>query len=165
MRVLLIVLLVWAAACRDNPPVVYPTVAPIDEAKLPLGPGDKLEVLVFYGGKQEQATYIIDDSGEIQLKYIGAVRAAGRTSSELRTDIRAQLADGYLVDPIVSISVLEINSQKLLVFGQVGKTGMIKFTPGMTVTEAIAQSGGFGPMARKNKVRVTPVVNGKPSIY
>jgi protein involved in polysaccharide export with SLBB domain len=36
---------------------------------------------------------------------------------------------------------------------------------GMTVTEAIAQAGGFGPMARKNMVRVTRVENGKPSIY
>ncbi len=161
----MLILLVWSMGCRDNPPAVYPTVAPLDENKLPLGAADKIDVTVFYGGKQEQAQYIIDDSGEIQLKHIGAVVAAGKTASALRTEIRDRLADGYLVNPIVSITVLEINSLKLLVFGQVTRTGMIKFTPGMTITEAIAQSGGFAPMARKNMVRVTRVQNGKTEIY
>jgi protein involved in polysaccharide export with SLBB domain len=47
----------------------------------------------------------------------------------------------------------------------VGKTGAIKFTPGLTITEAIAQSGGFQPLARKNMVRVTRVTEGHKETY
>ena len=35
----------------------------------------------------------------------------------------------------------------------------------MTITEAIAQSGGFQPLARKNMVRVTRVTDGKKQTY
>jgi protein involved in polysaccharide export with SLBB domain len=50
--------------------------------------------------------------------------------------------------------VAEINSLRCTVSGQVIRNGDIKFTPGMTIVEAIAQSGGFTPLARKNMVKV-----------
>jgi polysaccharide export outer membrane protein len=166
MRNLLLVLLVCAfSACTDNPPPVYPTVAPFDETKMQLGPGDKIELVVYYGSREIKATYVIDAAGQIEVQYIGSVTAAGKTTKEIQQDIQARLADGYLKDPIVSITVLEINSQTLSVFGQVARSGTIKFTPGMTIIDAIANSGGFAPLARKNMVKVTRQVNGKPEIY
>jgi polysaccharide export outer membrane protein len=51
------------------------------------------------------------------------------------------------------------------VFGQVARSGSIKFTPGMTITEAIAQSGGFSPLARKNMVKVVRTLDGKKETY
>ena len=157
--------LVGCAGCGDNPPVVYPTVAPIDETQLTLGPGDKIELVVYAGTRQSKAQYVLDSSGEIEVQYIGTVAAGAKTAKSVQEEVQTKLADGYLIDPIVSLSVLEINSRKLSVLGQVLKSGTIKFTPGMTITEAIAQSGGFSPMARKNMVKVTRHVAGKPEIY
>jgi len=161
----LVLLALVAIACRDNPPVTYPTVAKLDDGQLSLGPGDKLEVVVYAGTRSTKYVSVLDDSGEIELQYIGSVLASGKTSAALQDEIQAKLADGYLKDPIVSLTVVEINSRKLLVLGQVQRTGTIKFTPGMTITEAIAQSGGFSPMARKNMVKVTRQVEGKKHIY
>ncbi len=150
------------SACGDNPPVVYPTAPPsLDEAQLTIGPGDKLELVVYYGQHESKATYTIDSTGEIAVRHIGTVNASDKTVAKLKDEIQGKLADGYLKDPIVSITVTEINSRKLSVLGQVGRTGNIKFTQGMTITDAIAQSGGFTPMARKNLVRVTRMVDGK----
>lgn len=151
--------------CGDNPPPVYPTVAPIDETQLTLGPGDKIEIVVYAGTRESKATYVLDSSGEIEVQYIGTIAAGTKTAKSVQDEIQAKLADGYLINPIVSLSVLEINSRRLSVFGQVLKSGTIKFTPGMTITEAIAQSGGFAPMARKNMVKVTRQVSGKAEIY
>jgi polysaccharide export outer membrane protein len=153
------------AACPDNPPPVYPTVAPILEGDLTLGPGDKIGLVVYAGTRKSEASYVLDSSGEIEVQYIGTVAAAGKTAKSIQDEIQTKLGDGYLIDPIVSLSVLEINSRKLSVLGMVGKSGSIKFTPGMTITEAIAQSGGFSPMARKNMVKVTRSVKGKMEIY
>jgi polysaccharide export outer membrane protein len=153
------------AGCADNPPVIYPTVAPFDETKLALGPGDKILLTVFYGTKKIDAAYTLDGSGQINVQFIGAVPAAGKTLAEVQTDIQAKLADGYLQDPVVSLTIVEINSQKCAVLGQVARSGMIKFTPGLTITEAIAQSGGFQPLARKNMVRVTRLLDGKKETY
>jgi polysaccharide export outer membrane protein len=161
---LLAVLLVTAAlavpACRDNPPPVYPTVAPFDQTKLVLGPGDKLQLTIFYGASSSNATYTLDGSGQMEVQYIGTVKAGGKAPKVVQDEIQKRLADGYLRDPVVSLTVVEINSLKCSVLGQVMKSGSIKFTPGMTIVDAIAQSGGFTPLARKNMVKVTRKTNG-----
>ncbi len=161
----LILALLVLIGCGDDPPPVYPTIAPIQEDQLTLGPGDKIELVVYGGTRQSKATYVLDASGDMEVQYIGTVSAAGKTAKAVQEVIQAKLADGYLRDPIVSLTIVEINSRKLSVLGQVMKSGTIKFTPGMTITEAIAQVGGFSPMARKNMVKVTRVVDGKTEIY
>jgi polysaccharide export outer membrane protein len=159
-------ILFWlAAACHDDPPVVYPTTAPLDVSKLALGPGDKLKLTVFYGSHSFQADYTLDSSGSISVQYIGAVSAISKTVEQVKTDIQQRLADGYLNEPIVSLTVAELNSLTLSVSGMVAKTGAVKFTPGITITEVIAQAGGFTPLARKNMVRVTRNLNGVKATY
>lgn len=165
VRVLAVLILAAICSCGDNPPVVYPTIAPFDATKLTLGPGDKIELTIFYGSQESKATYSLDGSGQMEVRFIGSVAAGGKTTQVVQEEIRSRLADGYLKDPVVSLTVVEVNSLKCAVFGQVLHSGSIKFTPGMTVTEAIAQSGGFAPLARKNMVRVTRVVDGKKQTY
>lgn len=151
--------------CRDNPPVVYPTVAPLDETNLTLGPGDKIELTIFYGARESKATYTLDGSGQMEVQYIGSVNAREKSVNEVKVEIEKRLRDGYINDPVVSLTVVEVNSRRLSVFGQVARSGTIRFTPGMTIIEAIAQSGGFSPMARKNMVRVTRLVEGQKQTY
>lgn len=165
LLILRILAIVACASCHDDPPVVYPTTAPLDVNKLALGPGDKLNLTVFYGSHQLQAAYTLDSSGQISVQFIGAVDANGKTLEEVRDDIKKRLGDGYLNDPIVSLTITEINSLTLSVSGMVAKTGAVKFTPGITITEVIAQSGGFTPMARKNMVKVTRLLNGTKETY
>jgi len=153
------------SSCHDDPPVIYPTTAPLDVNKLALGPGDKLNLTVFYGSHSFQAAYVLDSSGQISVQYIGAVAANGKTVEQVRDDIKQRLSDGVFNEPIVSLTVAELNSLTLSVSGMVAKTGAVKFTPGITITEVIAQSGGFTPMARKNMVRVTRLLNGVKETY
>jgi polysaccharide export outer membrane protein len=166
MRSFLFVLAILVCtSCHDDPPVVYPTIAPLDVNKLALGPGDKLNLTVFYGSHSLQAAYTLDNSGQISVQFIGAVEANGKTLEQVREAIRARLADGFLNDPIVSLTIAEINSLTLSISGMVSKTGAVKFAPGITITEVIAQSGGFTPMARKNMVKVTRMLNGTKQTY
>jgi protein involved in polysaccharide export with SLBB domain len=166
MRQFLLVLIILVfTSCHDDPPVVYPTTAPLDVNKLALGPGDKLNLTVFYGSHQLQAAYTLDNSGQISVQFIGAVDANGKTLEQVRDDIKKRLSDGFLNDPIVSLTIAEINSLTLSISGMVAKTGAVKFTPGITITEVIAQSGGFTPMARKNMVKVTRMLKGVKETY
>lgn len=163
-RILLIAALLLGA-CHDDPPVVYPTVAPLDVNQLKLGPGDKLALTVYYGSQSFNAAYTLNSTGQISVQYIGEVAAGGKTVEAVQNEIRTRLADGFINDPIVSLTVVEINSLTLSVSGMVAKTGAIKFTPGMTIVDVIAQSGGFTPLARKNMVRVTRNVEGNKTTY
>lgn len=153
------------AACRDNPPVNYPTVAPVEETEAPLGSGDVLELVIFYGTNESKATYRLGPTGTISVQFIGRVDADGKTVNQLQDEIRTRLADGYLVDPVVSLTLVEANSRRVSVIGQVQRAGTIKFVPGMTIVDAIAQSGGFTAMARKNMVQVTRMEKGKKVSY
>src|SRR6185295_17177886 len=112
-----------------------------------------------------QATYTLDNSGQISVQFIGSVDVNGKTLEQVRDEVKKRLADGYLNDPIVSLTITEINSLSLSVSGMVSKTGAVKFTPGITITEVIARSGGFTPMARKNMVKVTRMLSGVKETY
>jgi polysaccharide export outer membrane protein len=159
MRLLNLIVLASIAlamlGCGDDPPVVYPTVAPFDDTKLALGPGDKLELTIYYGSKESKATYTLDSAGQMDVQFIGTVDARNKTKKDVQSEIQSRLADGFLKEPVVSLIVVEINSLRCTVSGQVIRNGDIKFTPGMSIVEAIAQSGGFSPLARKNMVQVT----------
>ncbi|HEY3804363.1 MAG TPA: polysaccharide biosynthesis/export family protein [Kofleriaceae bacterium] len=168
MRVLaLIVMVIGLAACQNVPPANYPAVPPdFDVTKLALGPGDKVELTIYYGGgKESKATYTLDSSGQMEVQYIGTVDAGGKDPSSVKDEIQRRLGDGYLVNPGVSLSVAERNSLKCSVFGQVAHSGTIRFTPHMTIVEAIAQSGGFAPLARKNYVQVTRSVGNRKETF
>lgn len=152
-------------ACGDNPPVNYPTASNLDQSTLPLGPGDKIVLTVFYGSNSLTAPYTLDAAGAISVQYIGSVRAGGKTITQLQDEIHERLADGYLKDPIVSVNLVELNSLTLSVSGMVGKTGSIRYAPGLMITDVIALSGGFTPLARKNMVKVTRAVQGVNQTY
>ena len=161
----LFVALVVVAGCHDDPPVTYPTVVKLDESTLVLGSGDKLSLTVYFGARSIAANYTLDSSGQISVQFIGNVTAVGKTLSALRDEIKARLADGYINDPIVALSIIELNSLTVNVSGMVARTGAIKFTPGMSIVDVIALSGGFTPMARKNMVKVVRALGDSRATY
>jgi polysaccharide export outer membrane protein len=144
-----------APGCGDPPPSEYPTQQMYIEDTT-LGPGDVFEVRVFRQ-KDLSGVYSVSTEGKFTFPLIGPVTAVGKTPQEIEAVLRERLADGYLVDPQVSLLVKEYNSKKVSVFGQVKRPGKLRFAEGMTVIDAIAQAGGFGPLARKNAVTVTRV--------
>ena len=163
MRLSLVLgMLIAVAACDSIPDTKYPTTPPLNiESQTTLGIGDVFELTVYNGSKETKALFTLDPVGKIAVQYIGAVIAVNKKPVELQEEIQRRLADGYLVDPIVAVRVTEINSRQLSISGEVAKDGKIKYTPGMTIVDAIAQSGGFTPMAKKNHVKVIRIVDGK----
>ena len=166
MRKLLCLFITLAViGCHDDPPTNYPVTISLDTSRLPLGPGDKLTLTVWYGSKSISAPYTLDATGDISVQFIGSIHAGGKTLAIVQDEIQKRLADGYLQDPIVSLNIAELSSLTLSVSGMVGKTGTIHYTPGLTITDVIAQSGGFTPLARKNMVKVTRSLNGDKQTY
>lgn len=129
-----------------------PTAPPL--AAYELGPGDVVEIKVFRE-PDFAGVYRVGADGGIEFPMIGTVRLAGRMPEDVAGELRTRLADGYLVDPQVTVFVKEQNSRKIHVLGEVKKPGTFPFESGMSVIEAITSAGGFTKLASENGVVVT----------
>lgn len=125
-----------------------------------LGVDDVIAVRV-YQEKELSATYRIAPDGSFDFPMIGRVQASGLTSSELSAAIMQRLKDGYLRDPQVSVFVKEFNSKKVFVLGLVNKPGTFTYTDKMTIVQAVTLAGGLKPLAAKNDLVLTRVVDGE----
>jgi len=138
---------------RDPPPSEYPSQEVYAEDTT-LGARDVFEVRVFRHDEMS-GTYSVSDEGTINFPEIGVVEVIGRTPAEIEREIQTRLADGYLVNPSVSVLVKEYKSKTVSILGQVRKPTTIPYVASLSIVDAISQAGGFTPMARKNAVKVT----------
>jgi polysaccharide export outer membrane protein len=140
-------------ACADPPPSKYAT-QQVHVGDASLGPGDVFEVRVYRQDSMSGA-YNVSPEGTISFPLIGVVVVSDKTPRQVEAEIESRLAEGFLVNPQVSVLMKEYRSRNVIVFGQVQKPGRLPFSTGMTIVEAISQAGGFSAMARKNAVTVT----------
>lgn len=120
-----------------------------------LGPEDEVSVMV-WDHPDLTRKIRINLEGRISFPLIGEFRAGGLTPLELERRLRALLADGYLVDPQVSIQVTEYRSQKIFVIGAVNSPGMYPLTRKTTLVEALAMAGGVKEDADQEITIVRP---------
>ena len=125
-----------------------------------LGPEDVLEIIV-WGHEDLKRELPISLEGQITFPLIGEVKAAGRTTQQLEKVITRKLADGYIVNPQVTISVSEYRSQKFFIMGEVEKPGKYDLAPGTTVLMAISIGGGLTEKAAPGRTRIRREENGK----
>jgi polysaccharide export outer membrane protein len=118
-----------------------------------LGPGDEIAIRV-----TGQPDYTIDrvkvsPTGSVYHPLLGDVGVAGVTVPRLTKRLTKDLGE-YLVDPKVSVSLLEANSAKIGVLGDIMRPGILVMNKPMTVLEAITASGGVTDMGDKSGVIV-----------
>lgn len=109
-----------------------------------LSSNDKLKITVF-GEDDLSGQFVVDASGNISMPLIGEVHAAGLSLRVLQRNIEGKLRGGYLVDPRVSAEML--NFRPFYVLGEVKNPGEYPYAAGLTLLNAVAQAGGFTPLA------------------
>ncbi|PLY16408.1 MAG: capsular biosynthesis protein [Sedimenticola sp.] len=116
-----------------------------------LGAGDKIRIQVF-GEDDLTVETLVGEAGTLSYPFLGEITVKGQTLSGLEKFIAGKLKGPYLVDPEVTVSILEY--RQFYVNGHVQKPGGFPFQPGMTVRKAISLAGGFEERANKEKVFV-----------
>ena len=85
----------------------------------------------------------VDDHGYIRFPFIGRVRAAGRTTSELQTTIRDRLR-GMSQDPQVMVSLDQSITNSVVLAGEVTKPGRFTLSTNReTLNQTNALAGGY----------------------
>ncbi|GAA4823481.1 hypothetical protein GCM10023232_21410 [Sphingosinicella ginsenosidimutans] len=125
-----------------------------------IGPFDKISVEVF-GIQELSRTVEVDAQGQIQLPLIGVVAASGRTPPELASFVQQQLGSRYVRNPQVSVNVVETQSLRITVDGEVTQPGVYPFLGRVTLMSALAQAHGVTEYARQKHVVVFRQVNGQ----
>ena len=105
-----------------------------------LGVADKVRILV-YNEPNLTGEYLVNANGAIAFPLIGDVAAAGHTATEIKDLITAQLSNGYLRDPQVSIDILSY--RPFYILGEVNKPGEYPYEEGISVLKAVAAASGF----------------------
>lgn len=119
-----------------------------------IGPLDVLKITVFQEEDLSLEEVPVDASGDILLPLIGRVEAAGKTGTQLSTDIANRLGERYLVDPQVSIIVSVSASQNITVEGAVAKPGIFEIQGQSNLLQAMALAEGPTQTAKLGEVIV-----------
>ncbi|MBS1807158.1 MAG: polysaccharide export protein [Acidobacteria bacterium] len=118
-----------------------------------LGPEDIISVDVFKLPDYSLANQSIPPDGKINYKLIGPIVLRGRTTEEVQKEIAEKLNE-YIIDPKVTVQLVQSRSMKYMVDGDVPKPGIFEMTRRMTIREAIINSGGILPTGDKGKVQI-----------
>jgi|SRR5690606_116884 len=123
---------------------------PVDQSYR-LGAGDEVEIRV-YGENDLTVRTRLGDSGSINYPFLGEVMAKGLTVGELEQLITKGLKGPYLVNPAVSVHIMEY--RPFFVNGEVSSPGAIPYQPGITLRKAVAMAGGFTERANRSSAEL-----------
>lgn len=118
-----------------------------------LGPNDELAIRVLGEPEYSLEKVKISPVGRIYHPLLGDVEVAGRTVPQLTQELVKELSE-YLLNPKVSISLLETKSAKIGVVGEVMNPGILVMAEPMRVLDAIKAAGGFSDFGSKSNVIV-----------
>jgi len=108
-----------------------------------IGTKDVLSLTIYAGGEEQQSVQLtVSPQGNINVPFIGPVKAAGLTVAELREKIVAPLAEDYFVDPEVNLYIKEYQSLQYYITGAVTAPGLYTTDSRQTLLTLIAKAGG-----------------------
>lgn len=123
-----------------------------------LGNGDTLSYRVVEE-RSQPIPLIVTDSGEIEVPFIGRVKASGKTCKQLAYEIKPLLEKEYFYKATVVLGLQTLSTKsrgKVYLMGQVRTTGAmdIPADENLTVSKAILRAGGLADFANRKKVKL-----------
>lgn len=142
-------------------PEAQPEVAP-DSATYVIGPEDILFIHVW---KEEtlSRTVTVRMDGKFSLPLVDDIEASGKTPLLLKEILTQKLAE-FVDAPNVSVMVMEANSYKVYISGQVRTPGVVRLRSETTIAQLISMSGGLTEWANEKKIRILRKENGREKV-
>src|SRR5512139_1479224 len=125
---------------------------PVDNPDYVIGPEDVLYIQVW---KEEALTRTVPvrSDGMISLPLINEVQASGLTPLQLRERLTEKFK-AFVDNPTVTVVVMEANSFKVFVSGQVKTPGVYRLRSETTLLQIISLAGDFTNEANPRKIVV-----------
>jgi polysaccharide export outer membrane protein len=171
-KTLMIIGVTWALAVAFSPLAAYAqgekgalsrkqaqAEVPADTSQYIIGPEDILYIHVW---KEEtlSRTVPVRMDGKISLPLIDEIRAAGLTPLQLKENLIKRFRE-FVDVPNVSVIVMEANSFKVFVSGEVKTPGVVRLRSETSILQLIPMVGGFTEWANEKKILVIRKEEGK----
>lgn len=124
-----------------------------------IGPEDVLYIHVWREDLLSRTVPVRMD-GNISLPLIDEVKATGLTPLQLK-EVLVEKLKKFIDEPNVSVIVMEANSQKVYISGQVRNPGVFRLRSETSILQIIPMAGGFTEWADQKKILVIRKENGK----
>lgn len=130
-----------------------------DSGSYVIGPEDVLYIHVWREETLTRSVPVRMD-GKISLPLIDEIYVAGLTPLKLK-EVLVERYKKFIDNPNVFVMVMEANSAKVFVSGQVTNSGVIRLKSETTLAQVIALAGGFTGWANQRKILIIRKVDGK----
>ncbi len=123
-----------------------------DVSNYVIGPEDVLYIHVW---REEllSRTVPVRMDGNISLPLIDEVQASGLTPLQLK-EVLIEKLKKFIDDPNVSVIVMEANSHKVYISGQVRAPGVYRLRSQTSILQIIPMAGGFTEWANQKKILI-----------
>jgi polysaccharide biosynthesis/export protein len=130
------------------------------EADYRLAPMDTVRISVFQV-PDLTGDFDVDLMGNISMPLVGTMKAADLTPAQLDDQITRKLAEKYLQNPDVAVSLKASTRRNVTVDGAVGSPGMYPVNGPTTLLQAIAMAKGPSADANPKRVAIFRQIQGK----
>ena len=120
--------------------------------------GDQIEMRITgvpdFEISQFSTSQTIDESGCLNITYIGKVQVAGMTTSGAQSHIESRLRSEQIFKHPTIILTMQSHVRMITVVGEVKMSGSKPWRANMKVMDAIGDAGGFTDFADRKKVKL-----------
>jgi polysaccharide biosynthesis/export protein len=116
-----------------------------------LNAGDTLDIAVWKEEDLTKKDVIVRPDGMFSFPLAGEINAVGHTVAQVEEQISSRLKK-YIPEPVVSVSVKNLDGCRVYVIGQVSKPGSFVMNPRFSVLQALSLAGGLTPFAAANDI-------------
>jgi polysaccharide export outer membrane protein len=125
---------------------------PVDPKTYVIGVQDELKIEVFREAELTRNVTVRTD-GKITMPVLDDVQAEGLTPERLKQQITEGLKDS-IVSPMVTVSVLAVNSKKYNIGGMVNHPGTYFLVTPIKIFDALNAAGGFRDFANETDITI-----------
>ncbi|MGB7630924.1 MAG: polysaccharide biosynthesis/export family protein [Candidatus Deferrimicrobium sp.] len=127
-----------------------------------LGPEDQLRISV-WDNKELTLDLVVRPDGKISMPLLQDVPAEGLTAAQLAANIQEGLS-AYIVNPEVTVIVLQVNAPKYYIIGYVTRPGTYPLRGDTSVLQALALAGGLTQFASPRSIKLIRATRGRQEV-
>jgi polysaccharide export outer membrane protein len=122
----------FAQALTVSPPAAAPEPAPNEYI---IGVQDSVNVTVWENADLT-GKFVVQPDGAITLPLVGRVQAAGLSLRGFEAQLTRALADGFLIEPRVNVTIETNRGSRIFIFGAVSSPGAYALPEGQTLIDS-----------------------------